>query len=132
MRLVNLVHNHPDSSGFGGFLTDFLWTLATIFFFSKFSWSPLSISIIKYQRIFFHPDPIRGQHYYIPWVIKLPYRYLIGRKTGIVLTLLTTPKMQKILLFKAQLILQLSVAVIKFNCFLHKSSLDPINKELKV
>ena len=35
MRLVNLVHNHPDSSGFGGFLTDFLWTLATVFFFQN-------------------------------------------------------------------------------------------------
>ena len=28
-------HNHPGSSGFGGFLTDFLWTLATIFFFQN-------------------------------------------------------------------------------------------------
>ena len=53
MRLVNLVHNHPDSSGFGGFLTDFLWTLATIFFFQNSLGLPYLYQSLNNNGFFF-------------------------------------------------------------------------------
>ena len=53
MKLVKLVHNHPDSSGFGGFLTDFLWTLATIFFFQNSLGLPYLYQSLNTNGFFF-------------------------------------------------------------------------------
>merc|ERR1712002_878671 len=64
VKLVKLVHNHPGSSGFGGFLADLLWILATIFFFQNSLGLPYLYQSLNTNGFFFHPDPIRGQHYY--------------------------------------------------------------------
>ena len=53
VKLVKLVHNHPDSSGFGGFLMDFLWTLATIFFFQNSLGLPYLYQSLNTNGLFF-------------------------------------------------------------------------------
>ena len=52
MKLVILVHIHPDSSGFGGFIMNFLWTLATIIFQNSLGLPYLYQSLNNFEFFF--------------------------------------------------------------------------------